>query len=53
LGASIVDFGFVFRINGANLKQNPCYIQITGVKDFDSPESNQFANRRHDRLFFL
>jgi D-glycero-beta-D-manno-heptose-7-phosphate kinase len=44
LGPSIVDFGFVFRINGANLKQNPCYIQITGVKDFDSPESNQFPS---------
>jgi hypothetical protein len=28
LGASIVDFGFVFRINGANLKQNPGCTQI-------------------------
>jgi len=29
LGASAVDFGFVFRINGANLKQNPHRTQIT------------------------
>jgi D-glycero-beta-D-manno-heptose-7-phosphate kinase len=28
LRASIVDFGFVFRINGANLKQNPRWTQI-------------------------
>ena len=43
LGASIVDFGFVFRINGANFKQNPRYTQILVQKQFDSSQSNQFV----------
>jgi D-beta-D-heptose 7-phosphate kinase/D-beta-D-heptose 1-phosphate adenosyltransferase len=43
LAASIVDFGFVFRINGANFKQNPRYTQIIAQKQFDSFQSNQFV----------
>jgi hypothetical protein len=43
LAASIVDFEFVFRINGANFKQNPRYTQIIAQKQFDSFQSNQFV----------
>jgi rfaE bifunctional protein kinase chain/domain len=43
LAASIVDFEFVFRINGANFKQNPRCTQIISQKQFDSFQSNQFV----------
>jgi D-glycero-beta-D-manno-heptose-7-phosphate kinase len=53
LGASIVDFGFVFRINGANLKQNPRWTQIIAQNILTHFNRTNLSPGRHPRLTFF